>query len=135
MANVVEISSRKTLRPGMLPADLLPGEDPVAYQQLLAAWTDEFQPVGVEETYLVGEIVRGIWLDHRYSRMESELLASGSDCDRIARRRQAARRQSDMARKELRRIQREDCAPEPGPVLGRRARIHQFPDIVDSLIS
>jgi hypothetical protein len=128
MAIIVPINSRDHFRLGMfMQTDFLPGEDPAAFQQLLNDWVDEFQPAGVEETHLVHEIVIGIWLEQRYARLDSELLhrcvASGEDSgkcaalDKFDRRRNSARRQVATARKELRRIQSEDCIPEP-KVLG-----------------
>jgi hypothetical protein len=126
MATIVPINSRNDFHSIIMCADLFPGEDPAAFQRLLAEWTDEFQPVGVEERHLVYEIVSGIWCDERYARMGNKILRrfaidgcfDATDqvvLDRLDRIRSEARRQVALARKELRRIQKEDCAPEPDP--------------------
>jgi hypothetical protein len=131
-------SSRNAIKYGIFAqTDVLPGEDPEAFQQLFTDYTDELKPEGIVETQLVSDIVRAIWLDLRFTRVEGEVIRlRAADLpedqranptphifnkdpegvkilDKLDRRRSAARRQLAAAQKELRRLQSERRVPEP----------------------
>jgi hypothetical protein len=124
------VSSRNSLKLGLYSlANVLPGEDPAAFDQLLHDFEDEFHPEGPAETRLVHELVHAIWLERRYTRIETEVIklrfASLSPDQRelglgaiyiqdaeglnvlhkIERRRSAAHRQARNAIAEIRRLQ------------------------------
>jgi len=140
-------SSRNALKYGIFAqADVLPGEDPEAFLQLYIDYTDQLRPEGIVEAQLVYDIVRGIWLDLRYTRIEGEIIRlraadlpedqranpaphiynkdpeGAKILDKIDRRRNAARRQLAAARKELCRLQSARHVPEPDPVIDTSAK-------------
>jgi hypothetical protein len=134
------VSSRNALKFGLYSqADLLPGEDPADLEQLARDFDDEYCPEGPLETSLVRDLVRGIWLERRYTRIEAEIVnarfaalsaedrqfplgtiyiqdAEGPNLlQKIERRRTAARRQFQRVMLELRRLQDERRALQPQP--------------------
>ena len=139
-------SSRNALKFGLYSqANLLPGEDPADLDQLTHDLEQQYRPQTPDETLLLHDLVRGMWLERRYSRIETEIVhlrfaalseedrrhplgaiyihdAEGPNLlDKIARRLAAAQRQTRRARAELRRLQAERCtleldlAPPPEP--------------------
>jgi hypothetical protein len=79
-------SSRNSLRHGLASAQLIiPGEDPVAFDALLAALMDEHQPANPTEDILVQEIARSYWLTQRAIRFQNQCFtADGVDQKRLA---------------------------------------------------
>jgi len=135
-------SSRNSLKLGLFAqAEILPGEDPDALAQLARDFQETYQPEGAGETMLLNDLVRALWLERRYARIETEVIniryaalspedranalgaifiqdAEGANVlQKIDRRRAAARRQAERARKELeiRRTNRLASMPEPVP--------------------
>jgi hypothetical protein len=138
-------SSRNALKLGLYSqAEILPGEDAAGFEQLAREFEEEYRPEGPEETRLLQDLVRGIWLERRYTRIETEVInvryaalapeerefalgviyiqdAEGANVlHKIERRRAAAQRQVRRAIAELRRLQDErfspDFDPEPEPI-------------------
>ena len=135
-------SSRNSLKLGLFAqAEILPGEDPDALAQLARDFQETYQPEGAGETMLLNDLVRALWLERRYARIETEVIniryaalspedranalgaifiqdAEGANVlQKIDRRRAAARRQAERARKELEihRTNRLASMPEPVP--------------------
>jgi len=133
-------SSRNSLKLGLFAqAEILPGEDPDALAHLAREFQQTYQPEGADETMLLNDLVRALWLERRYARIETEVIniryaalspedranalgaifiqdAEGANVlQKIDRRRAAARRQAERARKELeiRRTNRLASSPEP----------------------
>jgi len=106
---------------------ILPGEDQAQLEELRREYFEEFQPAGPVETALVETIIRADWMQRRYFRMEAEILRTiiatmePSDCplgaafhhdagganalQKLFRRQQAAQRDWNRARAELRELQ------------------------------
>jgi hypothetical protein len=53
---------------------VIPGEDETTLAELAAAWHEQFEPVGPEETLLVEKIVAADWMQRRMSRLEAEVF-------------------------------------------------------------
>jgi hypothetical protein len=109
---------------------LLPGENPEALAALTEQYYKEFAPEGPEQTALCDTIIQGDWNMRRFARIEDQLLAhvvaaiqaedpdarfplgqayladckNGNALQKAFRRQQAARRDWDKARIELRRM-------------------------------
>jgi len=119
-------SSRNSLKLGLFAqAEILPGEDPAALARLARDFEAEFEPQGPLEILLVNNLVRAVWLEHRYARIEAEIVniryaalapedrqnalgaiflhdAEGANVlHKIERRRAAARRQAERARQQI----------------------------------
>jgi len=151
-------SSRNALKLGLYAqANLLPGEDPADFAQLTREFEDEFRPQTPDETRLLHDLVRGLWLERRYTRIETEVInlrfaalpedqrpfalgaiyiqdAEGPNLlPKIERRRAAAQRQAQRARAELHRLQAERCDldlepdPEPLPVAAKPNPVNPVP--------
>jgi hypothetical protein len=107
---------------------VIPGEDETTLAELAAAWHEQFEPVGPEETLLVEKIVAADWMQRRMSRLEAEVFNTliaqldefggapsrrrlparlrGSQClQKIFRRREAAGRECQRALRDLRDLQ------------------------------
>jgi len=151
------VSSQNALKFGLYSqATILPGEDPAELEQLTNDFRGQFHPQGVTETRLVEEIVAGIWLERRYTRVETEIInlrfdalceedrqyplgaifaqdAEGAKVlEKIDRRRAAARRQTLQAIAELRRQQEarslsEVMPPELPPTVSEPNSVTQIP--------
>ena len=131
-------SSRNSLKFGLYAqAEVLPGENAAEFDQLRHDFEQEFRPVGPVETSLVHDVVRAVWLERRYTRIEAEVInvryvaLSAEDQEfplgaiyiqdsegpnvlqKIDRRRAAAQRQFQRALKEIRRLQQERRALDP----------------------
>src|SRR5215472_14906418 len=111
---------------------ILPGEDQAQLEELRREYFEEFQPAGPVETALVETIIRADWMQRRYFRMEAEIVRTiiatmePSDCplgaafhhdaaganalQKLFRRQQAAQRDWNRARAELRELQAERAA-------------------------
>ena len=67
-------SSRNALTFGIFAnADLLPGEDPAALEELTREITGEFHPQNFLETALCRQVIHGMWLHERFIRIENEI--------------------------------------------------------------
>lgn len=53
---------------------VIPGEDPLDYENLSAGYHRQFRPRGPEQEYLVQTLVNSDWLRRRYFRIEAEIL-------------------------------------------------------------
>ncbi len=58
---------------------ILPGEDPVAYQERLDAWIDKFQPRDAVETYMVERAVQASWQLDRADRAEVTAMIEAAE--------------------------------------------------------
>jgi hypothetical protein len=116
---------------------LLPGENPEALAALTEQYYKEFAPEGPEQTALCDTIIQGDWNMRRFARIEDQLLAhvvaaiqaedpdarfplgqayladckNGNALQKAFRRQQAARRDWDKARIELRRMKMQPVQP------------------------
>lgn len=123
------ITRFNAMKHGLDAASLvIPGEDPAEFTQLAEAFHRELCPWGVLETELVETLIRSTWFQHRYARLEAQLLktilntmddpatatigeayykdATGPNAmGKLFRRQRAAQRDSDNALAELRRLQ------------------------------
>jgi hypothetical protein len=64
-----------TLKHGIDAGSLLvPGEDSAEFEELRAAYYEQFQPCGPVETALLDTIVRCDWNQRRYARIEAEVI-------------------------------------------------------------
>ncbi len=108
---------------------LVPGEDSAEFEELRAAYYEQFQPSGPVETALLDTIVRCDWNQRRYARIEAEVIrtlvaamepsdssigaafhqdAAGANAlQKLFRRQQAAQRDWRQAIAELHRLQDE----------------------------
>ena len=108
---------------------LVPGEDSAEFEELRAAYYEQFQPCGPVETALLDTIVRCDWNQRRYARIEAEVIrtlvaamepsdssigaafhqdAAGANAlQKLFRRQQAAQRDWRQAIAELHRLQDE----------------------------
>lgn len=79
-------SSRNSLKHGLASAQLIiPGEDPAAFAELLAALIEEHQPANPTEEILVHEIAQSYWLTQRAIRFQNQCFtAEGMDEKRLA---------------------------------------------------
>jgi hypothetical protein len=79
-------SSRNSLKHGLASAQIIIlGEDPGAFDALLAALLNEHQPVNPTEEILVQEIARSYWLTQRAIRFQNQCFAlDGVDEKRLA---------------------------------------------------
>jgi hypothetical protein len=69
------VSSRNALKLGLYSrSDILPGEDPAEFDQLLHDFEAEYRPVGPVQTAAVHDLVRAIWLVRRYDRIEAQFI-------------------------------------------------------------
>ena len=134
-------SSRNSLKLGLFAqAELLPGEDPEALARLTRDFEAAYGPKGPIEILLLNNLVRAIWLERRYARIEAEVIrlqyAALSPEDRanplgaiflrdaegpnvlqkIERRKAAAHRQAERARQQLEQYVQDHLAlyMEPG---------------------
>lgn len=154
-------SSRNATKFGLYSqADLLPGEDPAELEQLTRDLEDEYHPEGLLEARLVRDLVRGIWLERRYDRIEAEIVnlrfaalppeerqfalgaiylqdAEGPNIlHKIERRRAAARRQVERAMREFHRLQQErpyleaELDPDPAPARPTAKPVNQIPELL-----
>ena len=133
-------SSRNSLKLGIFAqAEILPGEDPDAFAQLARDFAETYQPQGPVEIMLLNDLVRALWLERRYARIETEVInirfaalapedranalgaifiqdAEGANVlQKIERRRAAVRRQAERARKQLEDRLTERLALGPDP--------------------
>ena len=133
------VSSRNALKFGLYAqAEILPGEDPAEFDQLIREYEDHYVPQSRAETRLVHDLVRAIWLERRYTRIEAEVIeiryaalppeeranglgaiyiqdAEGANVlQKIERRRAAAQRQVQRALKEIQ-ARGLDYPPQPEP--------------------
>jgi len=70
-------SSRNSFRLGLTAQSLvIPGEDPAELEELTTALESKLRPVGPIEEALLQTVVRAQWMMRRYTRIESEYLAS-----------------------------------------------------------
>ena len=53
---------------------IIPGEDEAALDELSAAYHEQFQPVGPEETLLVEKIIAADWAQRRMRRLEAQVF-------------------------------------------------------------
>ena len=145
-------SSRNSLKLGLFAqAEILPGEDPDALAQLALDFQETYQPEGAGETMLLNDLVRALWLERRYARIETEVIniryaalspedranalgaifiqdAEGANVlQKIERRRAAARRQAERARKELEIHRTNRLASLPEPIHDPRTGPHPAP--------
>jgi hypothetical protein len=60
---------------------LLPDEDPAEFEALSASYSEEHQPAGPTESFLVRELVRSEWKLRRVSAIEAGLLSGDADTD------------------------------------------------------
>ena len=147
-------SSRNALKFGLYSqASILPGEDPATLDQLTRDLEDHYRPQNPEENQLVRDLVHALWLEQRYTRIETEVInlrfaalpeeqrqfalgaiyiqdAEGPNLlDKIARRLAAAQRHVHRARTELRRLQseRRTLEPEPQPAPANPKPAHPLP--------
>jgi hypothetical protein len=134
------VSSRNALKLVLFAqAEILPGEDPEALAQLARDFEAAYEPEGPVEIMLVNDLVRAIWLERRYARIEAEVIniryaalspedranalgaiflhdAEGANVlQKIERRRAAARRQAERARKQIEEHISRNLALEPQP--------------------
>ena len=115
---------------------LVPGEDSAEFEELRAAYYEQFQPCGPVETALLDTIVRCDWNQRRYARIEAEVIrtlvaamepsdsaigaafhqdAAGANAlQKLFRRQQAAQRDWRQAIAELHRLQ-EQRPPSADP--------------------
>jgi hypothetical protein len=69
-------SSRNSLKHGLASAQLIiPGEDPAAFDTLLADLLDEHQPANPTEQLLVQEMAQSYWLTQRAIRFQNQCFA------------------------------------------------------------
>ena len=69
------VSSRNALKFGLFAqAQFLPGEDPAEFDQLIREYEDYYGPRSPSETRLVHDLVRALWLERRYTRIEAEVI-------------------------------------------------------------
>jgi hypothetical protein len=121
---------------------VIPGEDPAEFAQLSADFRREYAPQGAPETELVETIIRSVWFQHRYFRLEAQIYeaiisrmenpetatigeafyqdAAGPNVlGKLFRRQQAAQRDFNRALAELRRLQNDRAELEmfqPSPM-------------------
>ena len=101
-------------------ANILPGEDPASLEQLTRDLEDQYHPQTADEFRLLHDLVRGIWLERRYTRIETEIIkvrfaAPSED-----------QRQSQRARTEPHRLQAERPSPPArSPTRGPPTQSHQ----------
>jgi hypothetical protein len=70
-------SSRNSFKHGLASAQLIiPGEDPAAFDALLAALLDEHQPANPTEDLLVQQIAQSFWLAQRAIRLQNQCFSS-----------------------------------------------------------
>jgi hypothetical protein len=123
------------LRHGLDAASLvIPGEDPAELAELSCDLHREHSPCGALETELVEILTRSIWFQHRYARIEAQLIpvilrklddpdatvadayyhdAAGPNVlGKLFRRQQAAQRAFDQALTGLQRLQKLRAAAE-----------------------
>ncbi|HXK00749.1 MAG TPA: hypothetical protein VMS37_00015 [Verrucomicrobiae bacterium] len=68
-------SSRNALKFGLYAqADILPGESQEEFDELIREYVERYHPDGLAEIRLVHDLVRAIWLEHRYVRIETEVI-------------------------------------------------------------
>ncbi len=79
-------SSRNSLKHGLASGQvIIPGEDPSAFEALLAALLDEHQPAAATEELLVNEMAQSHWLAQRALRLQNECFtAEGVDDKRLS---------------------------------------------------
>lgn len=78
-------SSRNALTHGLLAENpVLPDEDPDRFEELRAQLISEYEPVGVIETHLVGQIADKIWRLSRPSRIEAGIIERGRITARVS---------------------------------------------------
>jgi hypothetical protein len=79
-------SSRNSLKHGLASAQIIiPGEDPAAFAELLAALLDEHQPANPSEEILVQEMAQSHWLTQRAIRYQNQCFTpEGVDEERLA---------------------------------------------------
>jgi hypothetical protein len=121
---------------------LLPGEDPEALAALTEQYYKEFAPEGPEQIALCDTVIRADWDMRRFARIEDQLLATvvaanlaenpdsrfplgeaylfdcknGNALQKAFRRQQAAQRDWNKARIELRRLKAQPTQPAVKPV-------------------
>jgi hypothetical protein len=132
---------------------LLPGEDPEALAALSEHYYKQFAPEGPEQTALCDTVIRADWDMRRFERIEEQILATivaavladdpenpyplgaayladcknGNALQKAFRRRQAAKREWDKARTELRRIKAECPSPQQAQPVKPAAPSAQLP--------
>ena len=131
-------NSASSLRPNSYP-----GEDPAEFDQLIREYEDYYTPQSPSETRLVDDLVRALWLERRYARIEAEVIeircaalppeerahglgaiyiqdAEGANVlQKLERRRAAAQRQVQRILKEIRELGM-DYAYPPAPKTASR---------------
>jgi hypothetical protein len=71
------IASRNSLKHGLASSQLIiPGEDPAAFEAMLAGYQDDFQPANSIEADLVYDLAKYRWLTDRALRLQSEAFAN-----------------------------------------------------------
>jgi hypothetical protein len=69
------VSSRNALKLGLYSqSDILSGEDPAEFDQLLHDFEAEYRPAGPIQTAAVHDLVRAIWLVRRCNRIEAQFI-------------------------------------------------------------
>jgi hypothetical protein len=69
--------SRNSLKHGLASAQLIiPGDDPAAFNALLAALLDEHQPANLTEEILVQELAQSYWLTQRAIRFQNQCFTT-----------------------------------------------------------
>ncbi len=79
-------SSRNSTKHGLASGQLLiPGEDPAAFEALLASLLNDHQPANSTEELLVHEMAQSYWLEQRAIRLQNECFTeNGIDEKRLA---------------------------------------------------
>ncbi|MHC4292221.1 MAG: hypothetical protein ACYSTR_08425 [Planctomycetota bacterium] len=86
------VSSQNATRHGLCAEKMVvPGEDPVEFDQFRDQLFQEFAPVGVLESRLTAQIAAALWKFQRTDRMESDLLSHLQDAQ--------ARQQDEYAKR------------------------------------
>jgi hypothetical protein len=123
------VSYRNALKFGLYAqSEILPGEDPAEFEQLIHKYVAHYHPEGENEIRLIHDLVRAVWLERRYVRIEAEVIqvrydsltpeqrehalgnifisdAEGANIlQKIERRRASAHRQIMRALKEIQRL-------------------------------
>jgi hypothetical protein len=71
------ISSRNSTKHGLASGQLIiPGEDPAAFEAMLADFEDDYQPANAIESALVHDLAKFRWLTDRALRLQSEAFTN-----------------------------------------------------------
>lgn len=77
-ANGKLASSRNSLKHGLASGELvIPGEDPAAFEELLANLLEDHQPANATEELLVRQMAQCFWLSQRAIRLQTECFTAG----------------------------------------------------------